>query len=104
MERSGTTCNKNLQRCPNQAQDNVLATRQSEKAPAGGRSERGEMTMTCSALAPDRRTSSDPRRAIDVPLDVVSVTTAARGRATLRVLIANHQPIVRHGLLDVIAD
>ncbi len=59
--------------------------------------------MTTSAVAPAACTISGPRQATDTRLEPVFSTRMASGRATVRVLIANQQPIVRHGLRDVIA-
>ena len=55
------------------------------------------------AFAPAVRTASDTRLTTDTRPEAVPPTHTARSRVTLRVLIANSQPIVRHGLRDVIA-
>ena len=55
------------------------------------------------AFAPAIRTGSDPRRSVDTRLELVSRAHPASSRVTVRVLIANHQPIVRHGLRALIA-
>jgi DNA-binding NarL/FixJ family response regulator len=60
--------------------------------------------MTRTALAPELPASSGSRRSVDSRLDLMSRTHAASGRVTLRILIANHQPIVRHGLRTLIAN
>src|SRR3954470_22790064 len=60
--------------------------------------------MTTMTLAPAIRTGSDPVGSVDTRLDLVSRAHTASGRVTLRVVIACHQPIVRHGLWDVIAN
>ena len=59
--------------------------------------------MTTSAVAPAACTISGPRQATDTRLEPVFPTRMASNRVTVRVLIANQQPIVRHGLWDVIA-
>ena len=59
--------------------------------------------MTTSAVAPAACTISGPRQAADTRLEPVFATRMASSRVTVRVLIANQQPIVRHGLWDVIA-
>jgi two-component system, NarL family, response regulator LiaR len=46
---------------------------------------------------------SDMWRSADTGLEAVSLPHTAVSRATIRVLIANHQPIVRHGLRTLIA-
>jgi two-component system, NarL family, response regulator LiaR len=58
--------------------------------------------MTTSAVAPAACTISSPRQATDTRLEPVSPARTASSRVTVRVLIANQQPIVRHGLWDVI--
>ena len=55
------------------------------------------------AFAPAIRTCSDPRRPVDTGLELVSPSHTASSRLTVRVLIANQQPIVRHGLRALIA-
>jgi NarL family two-component system response regulator LiaR len=60
--------------------------------------------MTSTALAPELSTSADSRRSSDTMLDRMSRADDASGRVTLRVLIANHQPIVRHGVRALIAN
>jgi NarL family two-component system response regulator LiaR len=46
---------------------------------------------------------SDPRRSVDTALEAVHRSHISRSRVAVRVLIANHQPIVRHGLRTLIA-
>ena len=60
--------------------------------------------MTSTAFAPARRTGSDRVGSADTRLELVSRAYTASSRVTLRVLIANHQPIVRHGLRALIAN
>ena len=55
------------------------------------------------AFAPALHTGSDPRRSVDTWLEPVPRAQTASDRETVRVLIANHQPIVRHGLRALIA-
>jgi two-component system, NarL family, response regulator LiaR len=55
------------------------------------------------AFAPAIRTDADPRRSADTGLDLVSRAHTVSSRVTIRVLIANQQPIVRHGLRAMIA-
>ena len=50
------------------------------------------------AVASAIRTDSDPRQSVDTGLEQASRTHTLRSRVTVRVLIANQQPIVRHGL------
>src|SRR4051794_15442629 len=50
------------------------------------------------------RTGTDQRIAADTRLDPVTRAHPDSGRAALRVLIANHQPIVRYALTSVIAN
>jgi two-component system, NarL family, response regulator LiaR len=54
------------------------------------------------AFAPAIRTGSDPWRSADTGLDLVSRAHTVSSRGTVRVLIANQQPIVRHGLRALI--
>jgi two-component system, NarL family, response regulator LiaR len=58
--------------------------------------------MTTSAVAPVACTISGPRQAADTRVEPVFAARMASSRVTVRVLIANQQPIVRHGLWDVI--
>jgi DNA-binding NarL/FixJ family response regulator len=60
--------------------------------------------MTSTALAPDIRTGSGARGSAGTRLELVSRAHTASSRATVRVLIANQQPIVRHGLRALIAN
>lgn len=60
--------------------------------------------MACTAIAPGFRTASDAREAVDNRLRPVSRGQTASSTDTVRVLIANHQPIVRHGLRALIAN
>jgi DNA-binding NarL/FixJ family response regulator len=59
--------------------------------------------MTSSVFAPEIRTSTDAHTAANHRLELISRANVASGRATVRILIANHQPIVRHGLRALIA-
>jgi len=59
--------------------------------------------MASATLEPEKQSSADRREWADSRLDPVSVARPAAGRATLRVLITSHQPILRHGLKSVIA-
>jgi len=54
--------------------------------------------MTTRAFAPAVRTDSGTRRATAAKLEPVFPGHLVSSRMTVRVLIANHQPIVRHGL------
>ena len=56
------------------------------------------------AYAPVMRTESDSRWSADARLEPVSRSRPLSSPATLRVLIANHQPIVCHGLRTLIAN
>src|SRR3954452_8289205 len=62
------------------------------------------MTMTSTVLAPELRTGADSARPSETRLDVMSRANGVNSRVTLRVLIANQQPIVRHGLQTLIAN
>jgi two-component system, NarL family, response regulator LiaR len=55
------------------------------------------------AFAPTIRTGSDQRWSPDTTLEPMCRARPLSGQVTLRVLIANHQPIVRHGLRTLIA-
>src|SRR5690242_16251223 len=59
--------------------------------------------MASTAFAPEACFAVDARGSMDTRQEPVSYPTTASGRAVLRVLIANHQPIVRHGLRALIA-
>jgi NarL family two-component system response regulator LiaR len=59
--------------------------------------------MMTRAFAVSVRTTSGTPRATDARLEALPSTHIASSRVMLRVLIANHQPIVRHGLRDLIA-
>jgi NarL family two-component system response regulator LiaR len=59
--------------------------------------------MMSTAFAPAIRTGTDPRQSVDTGLELVSRAHAVSSRVTVRVLIANQQPIVRHGLRALIA-
>src|SRR3954465_9166353 len=87
----------------NEVQDRPPAMPQSGEHPTGATSQRGENTMATRRSAPGAGTPSGPRLARDTRLEPVYPTHMASSRATVRVLIANQQPIVRHGLWDVIA-
>jgi two-component system, NarL family, response regulator LiaR len=56
------------------------------------------------AFAPAIRTGSDPQQSVDTVLELVSRAHNVSSRVTIRVLIANQQPIVRHGLRALIAN
>src|SRR3954463_3136633 len=58
--------------------------------------------MMRTAFAPTMTFGSDPSGSVDTRLDLVSRAHPASGPMTLRVLIANGQPIVRHGLRALI--
>src|SRR4051812_30765004 len=87
----------------NEVQDRPLSMLQSGEYPIAAISQRGGNAMTTSAVAPAACTISGPRQAADTRLEPVFATRMASSRVTVRVLIANQQPIVRHGLWDVIA-
>jgi two-component system, NarL family, response regulator LiaR len=87
---------------PNETQDRTPGVPQTELWPTGARSERGENTMTSTALAPALRTVSGGRGSADTRLEPLRRAHTASSRATIHVLIANHQPIVRHGLRALI--
>src|SRR5215216_5856058 len=59
--------------------------------------------MMSTVFAPEMHTSSGTRGSVDTRREPVSRTHTASSRVTIRVLIANHQPIVRHGLRALIA-
>src|SRR5215207_3441466 len=59
--------------------------------------------MMSTALVPETRTPSSARGSSDTRLEAVSRAHTASSRVTVRVLIAHHQPIVRHGLRAMIA-
>jgi NarL family two-component system response regulator LiaR len=59
--------------------------------------------MTTRQFALAVRTASGTRQATDIRLEPVYPAHTASGRGRLRILLANHQPIVRHGLWDVVA-
>jgi DNA-binding NarL/FixJ family response regulator len=58
--------------------------------------------MMSTAFAPAVKFGSDPVGSADTRLELVSRAQPASGRLALRVLIANCQPIVRHGLRALI--
>ena len=58
--------------------------------------------MASTMAAPELRAASDGRGSSDTRLDLVSRVYSASCHLTFRVLIANHQPIVRYGLCDLI--
>jgi len=60
--------------------------------------------MMSTAFAPAIRIGSGPRRPVDTGLELVSRAHTVSSRVTVRVLIANQQPIVRHGLRALMAD
>jgi NarL family two-component system response regulator LiaR len=55
------------------------------------------------AFAPEHRPASGPPRLSYADPVPISCTRPPGGRATVRVLIASHQPIVRHGLRGLLA-
>ena len=59
--------------------------------------------MTKTACAPAMYTAAQPVGSTDTRLETVSRVPPESSRVTVRVLIANRQPIVRLGLRDVIA-
>ena len=54
--------------------------------------------MMSAAFDPASRIQSDPWGSIDTRLDLVPRAQELGSRMKVRVLIANQQPIVRHGL------
>src|SRR5215213_1872215 len=60
--------------------------------------------MMSTVFAPEMHTSSGTRGSVDTRREPVSRTHTVSSRVTIRVLIANHQPIVRHGVRAVIAN
>src|SRR5438128_1577081 len=63
---------------------------------------RREHTMSV-AFAPQRRPESGARVSSDATSVPISCTLSPSGRTTVRVLIASHQPLVRHGLRALLA-
>jgi two-component system, NarL family, response regulator LiaR len=59
--------------------------------------------MTSTARAPELRTVSGARGSADTRLEPVPRAHTASSRVTVRVLIASHLPIVRHGLRALLA-
>src|SRR3954467_15015782 len=59
--------------------------------------------MASATLEPEKQISTDRRGSADTSLDRAFQARPASGRVTLRVLVASHQPILRHGLKSVIA-
>ena len=59
--------------------------------------------MACTAIAQESHPGSGVRGPADTRLEPVPHAHIASSRETVRVLIANHQPIVRHGLRTLIA-
>jgi NarL family two-component system response regulator LiaR len=70
--------------------------------PDGKSAEHRETTMSSTTGEPELRFSTDRRESADTGTELMSRPRPASGRATLRVLIANHQPIVRYALKSVI--
>ena len=60
--------------------------------------------MAGTALVPDLHVASGARGSLDARPTSAFGASVATGRATLRVLIANQQPIVRHGLRVLLAN
>ena len=60
--------------------------------------------MTSTAFAPEIHTAPGARGSADTRLEPVSRAHTASSRVTVRVLIASHLPIVRHGLRALIAN
>ena len=56
------------------------------------------------AFATQSRTAPAARGSVSVDLAPVSQVQAASNRVTVRILIANQQPIVRYGLRALLAD
>jgi CheY-like chemotaxis protein len=83
---------------PNEAQDRAPDMPHSGRQPTGAHTVRGENTVASTSFAPEVRIASGARGSSDTRLDPVSRANTASGQVTLRVLLANHQPIVRHGL------
>jgi len=59
--------------------------------------------MMSTALAPGARTSSSTRGSVDTRWGALPFAHLGSGQLVVRVLVASHQPIVRHGLRAVIA-
>jgi DNA-binding NarL/FixJ family response regulator len=59
--------------------------------------------MASTTFAAEARNCAGPRGSADTSLGLVSRVLATSSGATLRILIANHQPIVRYGLRALIA-
>ena len=59
--------------------------------------------MTSATGEPELRISTDRVGSADTSMELLSRARPISGRVTLRVLIANHQPIVRYALKSVIA-
>jgi two-component system, NarL family, response regulator LiaR len=55
-------------------------------------------------FAAARCIGSDPAEPVDTRLELVSCAHPVSSQVTLRVLIASHQPIVRHGLRVLVSD
>src|SRR3954466_9739494 len=60
--------------------------------------------MARTAFAPEIRIASGTRGLSDTRFEAGSFARTASSRGTLRVLIANYQPIVRHGMRALIAN
>jgi two-component system, NarL family, response regulator LiaR len=60
--------------------------------------------MTSTAFPPEIRSGSGARELSDTTLESVSRAHTAGNRVTVRILIANDQPVVRHGVRALIAD
>src|SRR5262249_19559118 len=83
-------------------QDRQSAMPQSGRQPASAMFVWGVTEMTRTAFAPATTFGSDPVGSADTRLELVSSDHSASGRMALQVLIANCQPIVRHGLRALI--
>jgi two-component system, NarL family, response regulator LiaR len=58
--------------------------------------------MMGTTFAPAMHSSAGTQGSVDTRMELVARVRAASNRVAVRVLIANHQPIVRHGLRSVI--
>ena len=80
-----------------------LARPQSEREPTGGSAEQGEKTMASTTFAEEARTDAGSQGPADTRLERVSRSRPTSSGMPLRILIANHQPIVRYGLRVLIS-
>jgi NarL family two-component system response regulator LiaR len=99
-ERHGTRPNQETRRNPGQAASHAAQWAVVRRRHISVR----EITMTSTAFAPAIQTSSQPRGSIPTELELVSPARMASRLVTVRVLIANEQPIVSHGLRALIAN